>query len=241
MSILESVRRGRTVAATRSTADIDVWSQTYRDALPCAVLAVPATVLRVEREAAVINRTGHCVDVFSGDELALAVAAGIAPRRMVMHDDGITAGPIRRAVMVGVGRFVIGCSGQVSVLASGTRGPQRVLVDTTTEDHRAIAEVLASPRLQLIGLHVQLPSSTSAVRCYADAVGDLIGRMARLRREHGVLLTRLSVTGGMPLSPRPLTRKSLALLDAAIEDAIDDGCAHHRFPRPVLVLSPAAP
>jgi diaminopimelate decarboxylase len=214
------------------------WSKTYRDGLPWAGITVPAAALRRPGVADGVKRGGHCVAVSSGEELTAAIEVGIAPARIVMHDDGVNAGPLRRAVLARVGRFVIGCSGQVSVLASCAETRQRVLVDVSAEDPSAIDGVLRSARLQLIGLHHRMPSMTSAVQPYADAIAELIAQMAHLRRERDVLLTRVSVSGGMALSPRPLTRRSLAALDAVMEDAIDDSCARYHFPRPVLVLSP---
>lgn len=230
-------RRGGMTSPARSK--VELWSKTYRDGLPCAAITFPAAALRRSWEAAAVKRAGHCVDVRSGTELTLAVAAGIAPARIVMHDDGVTAGPLRRAVLVGAGRFVIGCHGQVSVLESCARGPHRVVVDMTALDPRAIEKVVTSPRLQLIGLHLEVDSSASTVQRFAEVIAELIAQMAHIRRRHGVLLTRISVGGGAALTPRPLTRRSLAPLNSAIEDAIDDGCARHRFPRPVLVVSPA--
>jgi diaminopimelate decarboxylase len=124
------------------------------------------------------------------------------------------------------------------VLAHCTQKPRWVLVDVTTADGRVAEGVLECAGLRLIGLHLRMESSSPTADCYAAAVGQLIAQMAHLRRQIGVLLTRVSVAGAGALSPSPLTSRSLVALDAAIEDAIDDACARHRFPRPVLVLAP---
>ena len=70
-----------------------------------------------------VKKHGYAIDVRSSDELTLAISADIPPARIIMHDNGATAGPIRRAVNVGVGRFVISSSQQIAVLASCPSAP----------------------------------------------------------------------------------------------------------------------
>jgi diaminopimelate decarboxylase len=217
--------------------DVALWSKSYRDGLPWAGIAFPAHALRLPGGAAALKKNGHRVDVRSSEELSLAVSAGIAPARIVMHDDGVASGPIRRAVMVGVGYFVVRSATALHVLGLCARAPQRVLVDVTGDDCRLIGRALGKPHLRLIGLHSRVELDPVASH-YGAAVGDLIAQMAHTRREHGVLLHRVSVAGAGALSPCPLTRQSLVAVDLAIEDAVDDACARYRFPRPALVLTP---
>ena len=125
---------------------------TYRKALRGAAISYPADVLWMEPVATWVRRHGACVDVSSAEELELAVAKGIPPRRLVMHRADATARPIRLAVDAGAGRFVVDSAQQIAVLADSARRTQRVLVDVTAQPADALAaEVMAHPRLDLIG------------------------------------------------------------------------------------------
>ena len=177
----------------------------------------------------------------SYDDLALALSVDIPASRIVMHDDGITAAPIRCAVNAGVGRLVVACCHQVAVLGSCAQRPQRVLVDVTTDcattAAATAAAVSARRQLNLIGLHAGLTPTADSTD-YADVVEQMIGQMADIRREHDVILTRVSLAGGAALSSTPAGVGELRALAAALDDALDEGCARFRFPRPALILAP---
>lgn len=222
-------------------SDVRRWCSKYQKAFPWAGISCPAEALRTPAVATWVKKHGHSLDVYSTDELRLAVAAGIPPVRITMHDQGAAAGPIRCAVIVGVGRFVIGCNEQIAVLASCARQTQRVLVDVTAGGaDDAVAEVLARKRLNLIGLHARLVSGPVDAARYALAVEEMVAKMAQIRRDHGVILTRVSLAGGRIASVGTGHGDELCACAAAIEDAFDDACSRFRFPRPALVLAPVA-
>ncbi len=66
----------------------------------------------------------------------------------------------------------------------------------------------------------------------------MISRMAHVRRERGVILTRISMSGGAILSDRTTAPCVLRELAAELDDAFDDACARYHFPRPALTLAP---
>ena len=213
----------------------------YRDcrtAFPGTGITCAAEALRQPDVATAVRKRGPLVDVHSCEELAFVISAGIPPRRIVMHDDGITAAPIRRAVNAGVGRLVLGCYRQVAVVAAGGRQSPPILVDVTTDGAGdTIAAVLARPHLDLVGLHVRLASDADRT-AYAGTVARMIAQMAHVRREHGVILTRASMAGGEVLSNRTTAMAVLRAVAAELEDAFDDACTQYRFPRPALILAP---
>ena len=109
---------------------------------------------------------------------------------------------------------------------------------TTDQARDAVNVVLARNRLNLIGLHFRLVPEAAQIARYADVVGRMIAQMAQIRRDYGVILTRVSLAGGNGLSGRTPGAIDLPELAAAIEDAFDHDCARYRFPRPALVLAP---
>lgn len=228
-----------------STASADVAARDvlrryrdYRMAFAQAAITCTAEALRQPEVATAVRKRGQPVDVHSCEELAFVMSAGIASPQIVMHDDGATAAPIRRAVHAGVGRVVLGCCRQVAVVAACGRQCPPILVDVSTDcAGDAIAAVLDRPRLDLVGLHARLTPDADRT-AYADKVAQMIAQMAHLRSEHGIILTRISMVGGEVLSDRGATGGGLHALAAALEDAFDDACVRYRFPRPALILAP---
>ena len=195
----------------------------YRRAFPGCSITCPAAVLNSSDVADAVRDRGQLVDVRSRAELAFVTVLGVPASRLVVHDDGVTAAPLRCAARVGVGRVVLGCPQQVPVLAQAVaRRRQPVLVDTTTAlaDCTAAAAA-AEPRLDLVGLHA-----------------ELIARMAHVRHHWGVILVRVSLSGGSVLCDPDAPVGALHRLAAGLEDAFDDACARARFPRPALTLAP---
>jgi diaminopimelate decarboxylase len=210
----------------------------YRKAFSWAAITCSAEDLRQPEVATGLRKRGHSVDVRSCEELNSVMSAGVPASRIVMHDDGVTAAPIRCAVNAGVGRLVLGCREETAALAGRADRSQRVLVDVTTDcTGDTIAAVLGHPRLNLIGLHARL-TPEAPLPAYADTVARMIAQMASIRREQNVILTRVSLAGGNVLSDRTAATSAMRGLAAELEDAFDDACARYRFPRPALVLAP---
>jgi len=123
------------------------------------------------------------------------------------------------------------------VAAARAGRPQRVLVDVTTGCAcDVIGAVLERPRLNLIGLHARVAPEATAT-AYAAEVTRMIARMAGIRREHDVILTRVSLAGGGLLSDNGAAASDLRGFAEELEDALDDSCARHRFPRPAMILA----
>jgi diaminopimelate decarboxylase len=220
-------------------SDIRQLSSQYRRAFPWAGITFPANQLRNKDVAQWVREHGHAVDVSSGDELTLAAAKDFRPARIVLHGDDTTSVPVRRAAIIGVGRYVIGSAGQAALLASCAQQTPRVLADITGEHADQIVDaILASYRLNLIGLHSRLESSATQVDSYTRMIWSMVAQMARIRRDEGIILTRICLAGGTGLANRSDEAKALSHLSAAIESNLEDACAKFRFPRPALILAP---
>lgn len=206
----------------------------YRSAFRAAAVSYPAALLGFDALTMWIRRHGVTVDVTTALELDRALAAGIAPTRIVMKPAGGTAEPIRFAADAEVARFVVTSRGQIATLAERAGRKHQVVVDATDEAVGVLAsDVLVSRGLELIGLHCRLNPD--------DGIGALalrgaIAEMSWIRRRQGVLLSRISVAGidvGNHCEPRIL--RSVA---GAIDEVIGDACARHGYPRPALTVAP---
>ncbi|VBA41971.1 Diaminopimelate decarboxylase [Mycobacterium attenuatum] len=208
---------------------------------------------------------GLGIGVCSPGELAVALAGGVDPSRMIMHGNATSPDELRDAVAVGVGRLVLDSSLDIAYLAGLARRRQRVLVrvtpDVDVHGHREVATgvsdrpggftltgghaaeavkaVLAHPVLDLIGLHCHLGPQVSDPARYGEAIRRLIAAMADIRAHHGVILTELNIGGGHAVPYlRGDPELELAELAGGIEDALDEACAAEHFPRPAVIVEP---
>ncbi len=85
---------------------------------------------------------GLGIDVCSSGELAVALAGGVDPARIVMHGNAKSPEELREAVRVGVGRIVLDSSMEIAYLAGLAQRRQPVLIRVTPDidihGHRAV-------------------------------------------------------------------------------------------------------
>lgn len=191
-------------------------------------LQVPAELLTTASVADWVRRRGLGVDVSSASELSLALDAGLPAARVAALCADVEA--VEAAVAAGVGRFVIDEWSKVMLLAGRPAARHRVVVDVTSASgERLAASVVSLGRLDVVGLRCSVSEDDAE-----DAVHRMVEQMARLRRRHEVILTRvcLSGYGRGDADPQELRRGVLGL-----QLAVEEACARLRYPRPALVLS----
>ena len=142
---------------------------------------------------------GLSVDVASGGELTMALAAGYDPERIYLHGNNKTDVELRFATESGVGTIVLDSFDEIARLDGLLDHPQKVLIrvtpgikaDTHTyiqtgqldskfgfglEDGlaaRAIATVRDSANLELVGLHAHIGSQIFELEPYTKAIEAL--------------------------------------------------------------------
>lgn len=97
----------------------------YRAALPGAELIYAGKALLSSAVAGWAAAEGAGVGVCSGAELAIALAGGVPPSRLILHGDAKTPAELADAVAAGVGRVVIDCPSEIALLAGRARRRQR--------------------------------------------------------------------------------------------------------------------
>ncbi|OMC45301.1 diaminopimelate decarboxylase [Mycobacterium sp. IS-1264] len=246
-------------------ADFRHRARRYRKALRGVGVVYAGKSLLTTAVARWAREEGLGVDVCSGGELAVALAGGVDPARIVMHGNAKSPDELREAVRVGVGRIVLDSAMEIAYLAGLARRRQRVLIRVTPDvdihGHRALTtgisdqkfgftlhgdradvavqRVLAHPILDLVGLHCHIGSQVTDATRYGEAIHRMIAAMADIRIRHGVILTELNIGGGHGIpyvsGDRELNLDELA---GVIENALDEACAAERFPRPTVVVEP---
>ncbi|MHC9291879.1 diaminopimelate decarboxylase [Mycobacterium sp. LTG2003] len=255
----------RTPAYVLDEADFRSRAQRYREALRGCEVVYAGKSLLTTAVARWVSEEGLGLDVCSAGELATALAGGVTPERIVLHGNAKSCDELRNAVDVGVGRIVLDSSIEIAYLAGLVRKRQRVLIRVTPgidiAGHRAVAtgvcdqkfgftladrqaahaaaRVLATPQLELVGLHCHIGSQVVDPLHYGEAIKRLITEMADIRHAHGVVLTELNIGGGHGV--RYVDGEAaldLAALAGVIDEALDSVCTAERFPRPRVVVEP---
>ncbi len=237
----------------------------YRKALRGIQVVYAGKSLLTTAVARWAREEGLGVDVCSTGELAVALAGGVDPARIVMHGNAKSPDQLRDAVRAGVGRIVLDSCIEIAYLAGVAQRRQPVLIRVTPDidvhGHRAVTtgisdqkfgftlggdhaadaakRVLAHPILDLVGLHCHIGSQVSDPSLYGEAIRRMIAAMADIRARHGVILTELNIGGGHAI-PYVADDRGLNLDELArvIEDALDEACAAEYFPRPRIVVEP---
>jgi diaminopimelate decarboxylase len=149
---------------------------------------------------------GLWCDVASGGELHLALAAGFAPERIVLHGNAKSVGELRAALKAGVGLVVIDNFDEIDRLRSlldemrveqdvllrvapDVRGETHEKISTGEADSKfgfsigdvpgAVASIAAVPRLTLRGLHAHVGSQLLDLQPFRREVAEL-ARLAPL-------------------------------------------------------------
>jgi diaminopimelate decarboxylase len=176
-----------------------------------------------------VAEEGLSLDVCTGGELAVALAGGFPPERLLFHGNNKSRAELTRAVEVGVGRVVIDSFEELVRLAAvaeaagvrqrvyirvtpGVEAHTHEYVATGQEDQKfgfslasgaaaeAVRRVLGLSSLELIGLHCHIGSHIFDTRGFSLAAHRMVGLLGDVRDEHGVELPELDLGGGQGIA-----------------------------------------
>ncbi|MFE7274501.1 diaminopimelate decarboxylase [Streptomyces sp. NPDC057623] len=267
VSLAEVADRFGTPVYVLDEAEVRDRCRTYRDAFPDTEILYAAKAFLCRAMAHWVDEEGLGLDVCSAGELELAVTTGFPPERITLHGNAKSPRDLETALRLGVGRIVIDSPSEIARLAAavGPHGHQKVMVRvvpgisagghekirTGTDDQKfglsiadgyaqhAIARILDQPQLELTGLHCHLGSQITSVKPYLAAVRRIVGLMARLHEQHGLLLPELDLGGGHGIAYRPgEPALDLTALARKVRAELADACATSGLPVPHLIIEP---
>ncbi|MDR0990702.1 MAG: diaminopimelate decarboxylase [Propionibacteriaceae bacterium] len=172
------------------------------------------------------------LDVCSGGELTVALAAGFPPERISFHGNNKSLAEIRQAIAGGVGRIIVDSLDEIhrlETVAEELETTVRVLVRVTTgveahthdyiatahEDQKfgfsiasgqalvALVRCFASDWLQLAGVHSHIGSQIFDMAGFEVATGRAMRLMAQFREATGHQLAELNLGGGFGIAYTP--------------------------------------
>jgi diaminopimelate decarboxylase len=216
----------------------------------------------------VIQEEGLFLDVCSGGELAVALAAGFPAERMGFHGNNKSLSELTRALDAGVGRIILDSFQEIDRLtalarAAGKRPKVLIRVTVGVEAHthefiatahedqkfgfslaggaafEAAIRVLDEDVLDLHGLHSHIGSQIFDTSGFEVATRRVLELQAQIRDARGVELAELDLGGGFGIAYTTQDDPAPAAdLAKRINKIVDAECAAENLRRPRLSIEP---
>jgi diaminopimelate decarboxylase len=211
-----------------------------------------------------VTESGLLVDVASGGELAVALAAGVDPKLIGVHGNNKSVAEIERAVRAGVGTIVVDAPieiARVAAVASAAGVVQRVrlrvnsgvhahthdFLATAHEDQKfgitiedapaVVALIRAQSSLAFVGLHCHIGSQIFGTEAFAESASRLLELHAKLSKDGDV--PELNLGGGFGIAYTPADKPaSIDDIAAGLVGAVAAECRRLRIPLPVIAVEP---
>ena len=249
-------------------ADFRARARAFRDAFAGYQVFYAGKAFLCTTVARWVAEEGLSLDVCSGGELTVALAAGFDPARVGYHGNNKTEPELRRAVDVGVGRIIVDSFAEIDRLRALTEATGRtaaVLVRVTAgveahtheyiatahEDQKfgfsitagdameAVRRVLAAPGLRLLGLHSHIGSQIFDSAGFEVAARRVLALHARISGELGVTLPELDLGGGFGIAYTTQDDPSdPAQLATELSKIVGHECRALGVPEPSLSVEP---
>jgi diaminopimelate decarboxylase len=207
---------------------------------------------------------GLNIDVCSGGELAVALAAGVEPACIGFHGNNKSRAEIDEATRVGIGTIIIDSPIEIDRVAaaaarhgivqnvrlrvnSGVHAHTHEFLATSHEDQKfgvviedapaLVAAIRAEPSLAFLGLHCHIGSQIFGVDGFAESASRLLDLQEQLLADGPV--PELNLGGGFGIAytsaDDPTPMRRLA---AGLADIVAAECASRGIPLPVIAIEP---
>jgi len=211
-----------------------------------------------------IDQLGLNIDVASGGELAIALAAGIDPKRIGLHGNNKSAAEIGRAVSAGVGAIVIDSEIEIERIAATAGAQNRVqpvrirvntgvhadtheFLATAREDQKfgiaiedvpaLVAKIRALKHLEFLGLHSHIGSQIFETAGFAEAAKRLVKLHVALLKDGPV--PQLNLGGGFGIDYNDGDHApGVSSMANEIVDAVAEACRVEGIEVPKLAFEP---
>ena len=211
---------------------------------------------------------GLGLDVCTGGELALAMAAGFPAERVTLHGNNKSDAELRAALAAGIGEYVVDSLEEVDRLAdlAGEAGVRaRVLVRVTSgveahthefiatahEDQKfglslssgvareAVLAVAERPELELVGIHSHIGSQIFSTSGFEVAAHRVVGFIADLAEQDGIGVAELNLGGGMGIAYLPSDDPVAPVgMAEALRAIVAGECGRRSIPAPRIAVEP---
>jgi diaminopimelate decarboxylase len=236
---------------------------------PAAVVSYAAKAFCCRGVLRWVTQEGLGVDVCTGGELEVALQAGVAPEMITLHGNNKLPAELERAVGAGVGRIVADSAEEIARLAAiarragaarpkilvrvstGVEAAAHEFVATAHDDQKfgfslssgaadeAVRQVLASPALELAGLHSHIGSQIYDTSGFEEAAHRVLALAVRIRDEHGIEIGELNLGGGFGIAYTPADDpQDVKVIADSLRQILDAQCRAAGLARPRLTVEP---
>lgn len=211
---------------------------------------------------------GLSVDVASGGELAVALAAGVDPANIGFHGNNKSISEIERAVAAGIGTIVLDSEIEIQRVAdaaaaagvrqrvslrvnSGVHASTHDFLATSHEDQkfgqpldaapRLVSAILTHAHLDFVGLHCHIGSQIFATDGFRESARRLLGVYQELAELTGAPVPELNLGGGFGIAYTPSEADDLPDVDdiaRELADLVSETCAALGLQVPKLAFEP---
>ena len=218
--------------------------------------------------AAVANEEGIGLDVVSGGELAIALAAGFPASRCHFHGNNKGEDELREALDAGIGRVIVDNFYELELLdrlardrgvvqpiilriapgvdahthaktTTGTLDTKFGLPVSTGAAEQAIVEAQRLRNIDLRGLHCHLGSPLFDLEPYDEANAVMLPFAAEMRRKHSMELREYSPGGGYAAQyVRERPAPATEVYAETVVTSFKRRCAENNMPLPHLFVEP---
>jgi diaminopimelate decarboxylase len=215
-----------------------------------------------------IREEGLGLDVCSGGELAVALAADFPPEKITLHGSNKSTAELTRALEAGVGHIVVDSYEEIARLGFladklGKRPKVMVRVTTGVEAHthefiatahddqkfgfarssgaalEAVRRIVELEQLELVGLHSHIGSQIFDTDGFEVAAHRVAELLVAIRDEHGLELPELDLGGGFGIAYLPGDdAPDPKLLAENIRRIVTRECESYGLPVPRVTVEP---
>ncbi|MBC9953193.1 alanine racemase [Leucobacter sp. cx-42] len=211
---------------------------------------------------------GLALDVASGGELLVALAAGADPAKIGFHGNNKSEAEIARAVEVGVGTIILDSEIEIERVAAAAKAAGKVqrvrlrvnsgvhasthdFLATSHEDQkfgqplaaatRIVGQILTHDSLDFVGLHCHIGSQIFATDGFRESARRLLGVYAELAEQAGRPIPELNLGGGFGIaytSEDADAAPDVAKIAAELADIVAAGAKEYGLQIPKLAFEP---
>lgn len=218
--------------------------------------------------ARILAEEGIGMDVVSGGELAVAIAAEYPAAQLNFHGNNKGPAELAEALDYGIGHITIDSFHEIELLDriagdKGVRQPVMLRVSPSVDPHthlltttgtldskfgfsietgaaeEAVKQALACDNLEVDGLHFHLGSPIFELEPYSQAVDYVLKFAAEMRDRHGLELREFNPGGGFAIGyVKEALPPEISEYADTIATALREGCDKYGLDEPKLTVEP---